>query len=131
MGRGFASPTWMTFKQALERGGAVRKGEKGSSVVYASTLKGRAPAWRVSPSASCAMRSPWPASDDETAIEAHSHERLSHLAEQVIINSRITMRKLKFFSFAVTNLFVGAFLAVATALVIIAMRSYGTALAFG
>jgi antirestriction protein ArdC len=39
MGGGFASPTWMTFKQALELGGAVRKGEKGSPVVYASSLK--------------------------------------------------------------------------------------------
>jgi antirestriction protein ArdC len=34
--RGFASPMWMTFKQALERGGAVRKGETGSMVVFAS-----------------------------------------------------------------------------------------------
>ena len=36
MARGFASPTWMTFKQALELGGAVRKGETGSMVVFAS-----------------------------------------------------------------------------------------------
>jgi antirestriction protein ArdC len=34
--RGFASPMWMTFKQALELGGAVRKGETGSTVVFAS-----------------------------------------------------------------------------------------------
>lgn len=34
--RGFANPTWMTFKQALELGGAVRKGETGSMVVFAS-----------------------------------------------------------------------------------------------
>ena len=34
--RGFASPMWMTFKQALELGGAVRKGETGSMVVFAS-----------------------------------------------------------------------------------------------
>ncbi|MGA0564822.1 ArdC family protein [Ancylobacter sp. VNQ12] len=34
--RGFASPTWMTFKQAIELGGAVRKGETGSMVVFAS-----------------------------------------------------------------------------------------------
>ncbi|MBZ9990914.1 ssDNA-binding domain-containing protein [Mesorhizobium sp. BH1-1-5] len=34
--RGFSSPVWMTFKQALELGGAVRKGESGSMVVFAS-----------------------------------------------------------------------------------------------
>ncbi|TGV73936.1 DUF1738 domain-containing protein, partial [Mesorhizobium sp. M00.F.Ca.ET.149.01.1.1] len=34
--RGFSSPMWMTFKQALELGGAVRKGETGSMVVFAS-----------------------------------------------------------------------------------------------
>ena len=34
--RGFASPVWMTFKQAGELGGHVRKGESGSLVVYAS-----------------------------------------------------------------------------------------------
>lgn len=34
--RGFTNPMWMTFKQALELGGAVRKGETGSMVVFAS-----------------------------------------------------------------------------------------------
>lgn len=34
--RGFASSVWMTFKQALELGAAVRKGETGSTVVFAS-----------------------------------------------------------------------------------------------
>lgn len=36
MSRGFASSMWMTFKQALEFGAAVRKGETGSTVVFAS-----------------------------------------------------------------------------------------------
>ena len=36
MSRGFSSSMWMTFKQALELGGAVRKGETGSTVVFAS-----------------------------------------------------------------------------------------------
>jgi antirestriction protein ArdC len=36
--RGYGNPTWMTFKQALELGGNVRKGEKGSLVVYANTI---------------------------------------------------------------------------------------------
>jgi antirestriction protein ArdC len=35
---GYASPTWMTYRQASELGGQVRKGEKGSLVVYAGTL---------------------------------------------------------------------------------------------
>ena len=33
---GFASQTWMTFKQALQLDAAVRKGETGSTVVFAS-----------------------------------------------------------------------------------------------
>ena len=36
LARGFQSSTWMTYKQALELGGAVRKGETGSMVVFAS-----------------------------------------------------------------------------------------------
>jgi antirestriction protein ArdC len=36
--KGFAAPIWMTFKQALELGGHVRKGEEGSLVVYASSF---------------------------------------------------------------------------------------------
>lgn len=35
----FAAPIWMTFRQALELGGHVRKGESGSPVVYASSCK--------------------------------------------------------------------------------------------
>jgi Antirestriction protein len=38
MDQGFASATWITFKQAKELGGNVIKGEKGSLVVYANTL---------------------------------------------------------------------------------------------
>ncbi|MFK7818106.1 MAG: ArdC family protein [Planctomycetaceae bacterium] len=36
---GFVSPYWLTFKQAQALGGHVRKGEKGSPVVYASTFE--------------------------------------------------------------------------------------------
>jgi antirestriction protein ArdC len=36
--RGYGGPLWMTFKQALELGGHVRKGEKGSQVVYANSV---------------------------------------------------------------------------------------------
>jgi antirestriction protein ArdC len=35
---GYASPYWLTFKQALECGGNVRKGEKGELVVYANRM---------------------------------------------------------------------------------------------
>jgi antirestriction protein ArdC len=33
--RGFSGQSWLTFRQALSRGGHVRKAEKGTSVVYA------------------------------------------------------------------------------------------------
>src|SRR4051794_2919935 len=36
--RGFVSPTWMTFRQALALGGHVRKGETGSTVVYTNRV---------------------------------------------------------------------------------------------
>jgi antirestriction protein ArdC len=37
--KGFAAPIWLTFKQAKELGGFVRKGEHGSPVVYSSSFK--------------------------------------------------------------------------------------------
>lgn len=37
--RGFAASTWMTFRQVLELGGNVRKGETGSMVVYANRIR--------------------------------------------------------------------------------------------
>lgn len=37
--QGFVSPYWLTFKQAQALGGSVKKGEKGSPVVYASTFE--------------------------------------------------------------------------------------------
>ncbi|MCC8960074.1 DUF1738 domain-containing protein [Bradyrhizobium sp. Pear77] len=38
LARGFTSPIWMTFKQSIELGGHVRKGETSSTVIYASRL---------------------------------------------------------------------------------------------
>jgi antirestriction protein ArdC len=38
LANGFTSAIWMTFKQAAEIGGHIRKGEKGSLVVYANAL---------------------------------------------------------------------------------------------
>jgi len=37
--QGFNAPLWLTYKQAQELGAQVRKGEKGSLVVYANTIK--------------------------------------------------------------------------------------------
>lgn len=37
--RGYSAPIWMTFKQALELEAHVRKGEKGTPVAYADTLR--------------------------------------------------------------------------------------------
>lgn len=36
--KGYTAPIWMTFKQALELDACVRKGEKGSLVVFASSI---------------------------------------------------------------------------------------------
>ena len=36
--QGFSAPTWMTFQQALELKAHVRKGEKGSLVIYTNTV---------------------------------------------------------------------------------------------
>src|SRR3546814_8647508 len=33
--RGFSGQSWLTFRQALSLGGSVRKGERGTTVVYA------------------------------------------------------------------------------------------------
>lgn len=39
MAQNFTAPIWMTFKQALELDAHIRKGEKGSLVVYADSIK--------------------------------------------------------------------------------------------
>src|ERR1700689_1215280 len=36
--KGYSCPIWLTFKQALELGGNVRKGEKGELFVYAGRI---------------------------------------------------------------------------------------------
>ena len=54
MEKGYSAPIWMTFKQALALGGAVRKGERGSLVVFASSITRTDP----SPKASCPPE-PW------------------------------------------------------------------------
>ena len=38
MEQGFDCPLWLTYKQAAELGGQVKKGEKGTLVVYADTI---------------------------------------------------------------------------------------------
>jgi len=44
MTNGYASPHWLTFKQALALGGCVRKGEKGTTVCYADRFTPKAEA---------------------------------------------------------------------------------------
>lgn len=39
MSKGYSSPYWLTFKQAKERGGSVRKGEKGTQIVLWKPVK--------------------------------------------------------------------------------------------
>ena len=39
VGKGYTRPVWMTFKKAKELGGQVKKGEKGTLVVYASSFE--------------------------------------------------------------------------------------------
>jgi antirestriction protein ArdC len=38
LAKGYRAPIWMTFKQTIDLGGGVRKGEKGSLTVYADTI---------------------------------------------------------------------------------------------
>ncbi len=38
LARGYAAPVWITFRQALELGGHVRRGERGATVVYANRI---------------------------------------------------------------------------------------------
>jgi antirestriction protein ArdC len=38
LGQNFTAPIWMTFRQASELNAFVRKGEKGSLVVYANAI---------------------------------------------------------------------------------------------
>ncbi|MDN3277844.1 zincin-like metallopeptidase domain-containing protein [Frankia sp. RB7] len=38
LAKGYRSPIWMTFKQAIDLGGAVRKGERASLTVYANSI---------------------------------------------------------------------------------------------
>ena len=37
--RGFTSARWLTYKQASEKGGQVRKGEKGTGIIFYKTLE--------------------------------------------------------------------------------------------
>ena len=54
--RGFASPYWVTFKQCIAMGGSVRKGEKGTMVVYADTFVPKAEQAKASASGEDARR---------------------------------------------------------------------------
>src|SRR3546814_9258982 len=47
--RGWPSQSWLTFRQALAAGGAVRKGERGTTVVYADRFTPEAEKERARP----------------------------------------------------------------------------------
>ncbi|OYW25857.1 MAG: antirestriction protein [Caulobacter sp. 12-67-6] len=38
MAQGYGAPIWMTFRQAIELGGCVRRGERATTIVYANRL---------------------------------------------------------------------------------------------
>lgn len=38
LSKGYRAAVWMTFKQAIDLGGGVRKGEKGSLTVYTDSI---------------------------------------------------------------------------------------------
>ena len=63
MAQGFGAPIWMTFKQATELNAHVRKGEKGSLVVYANSI----------------TRTEEEDNGEETEREIHLHEGLHRL----------------------------------------------------
>jgi antirestriction protein ArdC len=54
--QGRPSQRWLTFKQALALGGAVRKGEKGTTVVYADTFIPKAEQEKAASSGEAARR---------------------------------------------------------------------------
>ena len=66
MRRGFANPYWMTFKQALELGGNVKKGEKGTRVVYAGAITKK--------------------DDNGQSIEADGERRITFLKRYTVFN---------------------------------------------
>ncbi|MGE0502527.1 MAG: ArdC family protein [Rhizobiaceae bacterium] len=45
--RGFSGQSWLTFRQALSLGGNVRKGERGTTVVYANRFVPEDEKWRA------------------------------------------------------------------------------------
>jgi antirestriction protein ArdC len=52
MSRGYTSPYWMSYRQAVELGGQVRKGEKAATVVYYGVGKNRSADANPAPAAS-------------------------------------------------------------------------------
>ena len=66
MARGYANPYWMTFKQALELGANVRKGERGTRIVYAGSISRKDENWQ--------------------AVEDDSERRISFLKRYTVFN---------------------------------------------
>lgn len=66
MARGYANPYWMTFKQALELGANVRKGERGTRIVYAGSISRK--------------------DENGQAVEDDSERRISFLKRYTVFN---------------------------------------------
>jgi antirestriction protein ArdC len=74
--RGFTGQNWLTFRQALKIAAHVRKGEKGTTVVYADRFIPY-----LSPTAAAIARKPCAAAGrgaDPRDRSRHPHQRRSH-----------------------------------------------------
>lgn len=67
MTRGYANPYWMTYRQAHELGGQVKKGEKGNLVVHAGTF------------------TPKDGEADERPAEGEGEDRARHYLKRYIV----------------------------------------------
>ena len=56
---GYESPTWLTYNQAKEQGGMVRKGEKGTPVVFWNWIKKDATGKTTKSDAACVRKIPF------------------------------------------------------------------------
>lgn len=100
--QGYRNPVWMTFKQAKELGGMVRKGEKSSLVVKYGTFetkedapegeteaktRGYLKAYRVfNVQQIDGLEDQFPTPDEAAPLETRPIEQLSHIAANMIEN---------------------------------------------
>lgn len=85
---GYASQGWLTFKQALETGGNVRKGEKGTTVVYADRFIPEAEKQRAAQSGEAARAVPFLKTYTVFAVEQCEGLRPGLMPERVPLPER-------------------------------------------